>query len=118
SPPASPSQSPSPSPSQSPPASPSQSPSPSPSQSPSPSPSPTTPPGCWDTCTADSQCSSSLDCLEVDGTARCVNPDCPDKPNCICDITPAEQLPSAGIVTPTLILSLGGILLIILGLLL
>jgi hypothetical protein len=124
----SPSQSPSPSPlsspSQSPQASPSPSPSPSPSASPppspspSPSPEPTPPPECWDTCTSDSQCSSSLKCQSVSGTFRCVNPSCPEESDCICPAAPAEELPTAGITAPTFILAIGGILLIALGLLL
>lgn len=127
--------SPSPSPSVSPSPGSSNSPSPSPSPSPgvsiSPSPSPSTLPGCWDYCTYDSQCPSSLKCLAVNGVNRCVNSTCPTESDCVCGVTPAvlpspspvtyqpaTQLPSAGTSLPTLLLGVGGALLIILGLLL
>ena len=94
--------------------------SPVPSEEASPAPISTPPPGCWNTCVTDTQCGSSLSCLDVNGVKRCVNPSCPTESDCVCAVTsaPAETLISAGIVSPTLILGLSGLLLIILGILL
>jgi hypothetical protein len=126
----SPSLSPSPSPEESPSPSPSAEESPGPSPSDRtitlPSPSPSALPGCWDTCTSDSQCSSSLRCIQTGGTMRCANPYCPDESDCICPVSqaslapkaPAEELPTAGTSLPTFILGIGGILLVIVGLIL
>ncbi len=125
----SPSESASPSPSESASPSPSESASPSPSSSPSPGTStpPASPlPGCWDYCTSDSQCSSSLRCIQTNGATRCANPYCPSEQDCVCPAAsltpkggePAEDLPVAGTISPTIFLAVGGVLLIILGLLL
>lgn len=124
---------------------PSGSPSPSPSRSPSPlpsqlpSPSPSTASQCWDTCTYDSQCPGSLVCRDVSGANRCVNDNCPAESDCVCLTTsspnpsvspspsslvseastvPTQALPEAGFVSPTVVFSVGGLLLLLLGLLL
>lgn len=149
---------PSPSPSPSPDTSPSPSPSPTPSPPPSPSPSPGTSPSpspspsptyyCWDQCNYNYQCPEDLECLEVNGFNRCLNPNCRQEQNCICpplaspspspspQITPTSpspismvsqpspspivpsELPRAGTFSPTLLFAIGGLVLIFLGLLL
>lgn len=112
--------SPTPTPSESAGPSPSEETSPQPSESAGPTPTPSPVPGCWDTCTTDSECGSSLSCLDVNGTKRCVNPSCSTESDCVCPVAaaPAETLISAGVVSPTLILGLSGLLLIVLGILL
>jgi len=128
---ATPSASPSPSPSASPSPSPSASPSPSPSASPSPS------YGCWDQCNYSYQCPNNLECLEVNNVNRCVNPSCRQETDCTCsEYTPSpsptplipgesptpqqlpQELPEAGVLSPTLFFAIGGMILIGLGLLL
>lgn len=129
-------------------ATPSASPSPSPSATPSasPSPSPLTNPSptydCWSECDYNYQCPSSLECLEVNNINRCVNPSCREEIDCICQeylsspspspspvaYVPGEsppppqqlpqELPEAGVFSPTLIFAIGGLVLIGLGLLL
>ena len=121
--------------------SPSESPSPSPSESPSPSPSASVSVECWDTCSSSSNCPSSLLCQNISGTYRCVNPSCPTESDCVCTTTyspspnpsvailttlsspstptiATQELPVAGSISPTLIFSIGGALLLLLGILL
>lgn len=40
---------------------------------------------CAQTCEFSFQCEGELQCLENNGTKLCVNPDCPQQSNCICD---------------------------------
>ncbi len=95
--------------------------------------SPSPSPQCWDSCTADTQCPGSLVCRTIDGSNRCVNESCPTESDCVCPVSPSpspsvlvlsspsavstQQLPPAGFISPTLIFSFGGLLLLILGLL-
>lgn len=99
--------------------------------------------GCWEECTEDNQCPGSLVCEAVSGVKRCVNNNCQDQSDCVCPPTaqagsspatlalasaapaasaattvPTQELPEAGFVSPTLIFSLGGLMLLLLGLLL
>lgn len=89
-----------------------------PTATPTPEPTATPPPGCWDTCTDDDDCSGSLVCQTVAGVNRCVNASCPTESDCTCAIpvtptpTPVE-LPEAGFALPTIGAILGGLLLII-----
>jgi len=87
--------------------------------------------GCWDECSNDNQCPSSLRCEEVDGSKRCVNSSCKEESDCNCPTatptptttpTPeapkAPELPKAGGVPPTILFTIGGIVLVAIGLLL
>jgi len=106
-----PEESPSPSPSISPSPSPSGSPSPSPEESPSPSPSenPSPSPSAGSFSPASPLPSRTPSPTPIAGASLPPRSQAP---------TPAEQLPEAGIVSPTILLSIGGIILIALGLLL
>jgi hypothetical protein len=110
----------------------------------SPSPSPSASPSyqCWNQCDYNYQCPSDLECLEVNGVNRCVNPTCRTDSDCSCaqaqgspsprasaspGITyvpgqspppPQRELPQAGSLSPTLLFTLGGLALVGLGLLL
>ncbi|NMB56737.1 hypothetical protein GYA19_02250 [Candidatus Beckwithbacteria bacterium] len=83
---------------------------------------------CWGTCDSDDDCDDDMECESVNGTNRCVNPDCTSESDCTCPTptptpTPtnappkAPVLPKAGGIPPTLIFTLGGIALVGLGLL-
>ena len=126
--------------------SPSDEPSPTPSEEPSQDPSPN--PECWEECNpSDNDCSGSLECQNVSGVNRCVNPSCSTESDCQCpgtssspsptpgsstpptggvvpptinqqETVPTQKLPEAGIISPTLIFSIGGLTLLVLGLLL
>jgi len=105
------------------------SPSPSPSVSPSPTPSP--PPTCYDECETNADCVGDLICDDVNGVNRCVNYECPEESDCLCeDVSPSlspgasptargkqPELPEAGVSTPAVLGISVGILLVILGLL-
>jgi hypothetical protein len=99
-----------------------------PTPSPTPTPSQTPLPGCWDTCSSDNDCTGGLVCQSVSGVNRCVNSSCPTDSDCVCGASaapqvveastvPTQKLPEAGFVSPTVAFSLGGLVLLLLGLL-
>ena len=53
---------------------------------------------CFDTCSADSDCSTNLKCQTVGGTKRCVNQSCSEDADCSCAGAAASPTPPA---TPT-----------------
>lgn len=119
-----------------------ESPSPSPSESPSPSPVPE----CYEECIDDEDCPQdyedvTLVCQDIDGVNLCVNDECPEEEDCLCpeeespspspseeespspsletaaaSPSPKVELPEAGIISPTIIATLGGIILVLIGL--
>lgn len=93
---------------------------------------------CWQSCTADSDCSGDLICESINGTYRCVNEDCMTDSDCNCStgatptptktptpaavgestaIAPTTTPPVTGIAGPTLMMAVGSVLLLTLGLL-
>lgn len=103
------------------PASPTPSPTATPRVTPGATPTPT-PASCNNSCDADNDCASGLDCV----SGSCRNPSCTTEIDCTCQTptptarvtaaTPAPSLPDAGIPTPTLIGIGGGAMLLILSL--
>ncbi|NMC35539.1 hypothetical protein GYA49_00680 [Candidatus Beckwithbacteria bacterium] len=88
-------------------------------------------PDCWGECNNDDECSGSMTCEEINGTKRCVNPSCNEESDCTCSTptptatptdTPqppkAPELPKAGGLPPTFLFTLGGVVLVAIGLLL
>ncbi|MCJ7792980.1 MAG: hypothetical protein MUP45_03320 [Candidatus Marinimicrobia bacterium] len=87
------------------------------------------PPDCYDECTSNTDCAGDLVCRDINGTNLCVNTECPRENDCTCPApgvspspsprvspTPGVELPEAGIISPTLLATLGGIILILIGL--
>lgn len=116
----------------------------SPSLTQSPSATPTQPPGCYSTCSSNSECTGSMVCQSISGVMRCVNSSCPYNSDCVCGqtvvvntptptpIPPQQQvyiasvpsptptivvLQEAGISAPSWGAATGGALLILLGIL-
>ncbi len=80
---------------------------------------------CWQVCGADNECPSGQSCRQIDATKRCVNPSCEREQDCDCTIPsatpkittsqPATSAPVAANIWPTVMVILGGLLLLSLG---
>jgi len=88
------------------------------SPTPNPTPTPTPQPGCYDSCSSDSDCPNDLLCRSVNNVNKCLDINCPSESDCTCNTTtPKEpELPKAGGIPPTIIFALGGIIIVLLGL--
>jgi hypothetical protein len=51
---------------------------------------------CYDTCDYNFQCPNELECLDVSGENRCVDPTCPDNSTCDCNTT-IDQAATPGV---------------------